>query len=78
MKIGLGVDLQVSMVSDFKLNEIDQIIEDVYDVADRKVIKKIRSGEILIQSVRDYCTYMTERYQFDPKAVSEVLKLKPQ
>lgn len=68
-------DMKVSFVSDWRDNEYDELLNDNIDVADRKIIKEINKGLLLINSVSDYCDHMVRCYATRPKIVSEILKL---
>ena len=58
MNFRFGEELRATFVSDFRRNELDQINDDVHDVADRATRKKLDRGELIIHTVKDYCDYM--------------------
>jgi hypothetical protein len=58
MSYRFGEDLKATFISDFKRNELDQINDDIHDVADRMTLKKLNRGELTIQTVKDYCEHM--------------------
>lgn len=53
-----GVDLKAKFFSDFKRNELDQVNGDIHEVADRKTLKQLGTGELMIGTARDYCDHM--------------------
>ncbi|MBL1415745.1 hypothetical protein MK852_03090 [Shewanella benthica] len=70
-----GFDLKPSFVSDFKYNELDQINHDIHDSATKTIAKEMEKGNLVIETVKDYCEYMVRCYQVNPKEVSYILKL---
>ena len=68
-----GEDLKASFTSDWKLNELDHLLEDIQDVADKKAMKELSSGIKVIRTVRDYCEFMVRCYQNKPNEVVRVL-----
>lgn len=64
---------QVSFVSDFRRNEFDKLLDDVRDVADWSVLRRIESGDLEIATVADYCDHMVRCYKTKPDAVAAVL-----
>ena len=70
-----GVDLNPSFVSDFRRNELDQIGDDITDVADRAVVKQLESGQLVIRTVGDYCDHMVRCYEMKPEDVKHVLEM---
>ena len=68
-----GEDLTNSEKSDFKYGELDQILHDVRDVADRQTIKRMNSGQLVIRCVRDYCQHMRSCYQENEREVANTL-----
>lgn len=70
-----GVDLKPSFVSDFRRNELDQIDDDIHDVADRAVAKQFESGQLVIRTVRDYCDHLIRCSQTKPKEVERIFEL---
>ncbi len=39
-----GDDLKATFVSDFRRNELDQVNDDIHDVADRAIARELGSG----------------------------------
>lgn len=70
-----GKDLKSSFASDFKFNELDKIDQDIRDVADRKILKQLSEGSLVILTVQDYCDHMVRCYASKPAEVIYVLKL---
>jgi len=68
-----GEDLKATFISDFKRNELSRILDDIWDVADRQVAEELKSGVLVIRTVRDYCDYMVRCYGTRPKDVRYVL-----
>lgn len=68
-----GEDLFASFVSDFRYNELDQVLHDLRDVADREICKELDAGTVLIQTVGDYCEHMVRCYKTKPKDVAMLL-----
>lgn len=64
---------QVSFVSGFRRNEFDKLLDDVRDVADRSVLRRIESGELEIATVGEYCEHMVKCYKSKPDDVAAVL-----
>ena len=58
MSFRFGEDLEATFVSDFKRNELDQINDDIHDVADRAMREKLDRGELTIHTVKDYSDHM--------------------
>jgi len=70
-----GKDLKASFVSDFKANEFDQLDNDIKDVSDRRLLKELSSGMLVIHTVSDYCDHMVRCYYIKPKDVARILQL---
>ncbi len=68
-----GEDIKASFVSDFKLNELDILLEDIHDVADKQTEKELNSGTAVIRTVGDYCEHMVRCYRTKPKEVARIL-----
>lgn len=74
-----GDDLKASFVSTlkdvltYKDNELDEILIDIRDVADRRTLKKLNNGELVIRTVGDYCEFMVNGFRDKPKLVIEIL-----
>lgn len=69
-----GVDLKSSFVSDFRRNELDQVNDDIHDVADRAIAKELASGQLTIQTVGDYCDHMVRCSKTRPKDVKNLFR----
>jgi hypothetical protein len=70
-----GKELKASFVSDFKENEYDKVDHDIKEVADRSILKELSSGQLIIQTVKDYCDHMVRCYENNPSAVRHVLQI---
>ena len=70
-----GVDLKPSFVSDFRRNELDQIDDDIHDVADQAVAKQFESGQLVIRTVGDYCNHLIRCSQTKLKDVERIFAL---
>ncbi len=74
-----GDDLKASFVSTwkdvltYKDNELDEILYDIRDVANRQTLKKLNNGDLVIRTVGDYCEFMVSGYRTKPKLVIEIL-----
>lgn len=75
LDILFGEDLKASFVSDWKENEFDKLLYDIRDVADRKTLKKLDSGELVIRTLGEYCEYMVRCYRTKPNEVIRVLHI---
>lgn len=53
-----GQELKAAPVSDFKANQFDIVDGDIRDVADRRLLKEMAQGKLLIQTVGDYCEHV--------------------
>jgi hypothetical protein len=71
-----GETLKASFVSDFKYSELDKIDFDIRDVADKKTLKELGSGTLVIRTVGDYCEHMVRCYRTKPEEVIYVLQIK--
>lgn len=72
-----GEDLKASFVSDFRMNELDQLNDDIRDVADRQILKELDSGSLVIRTVFDYCNHMIRCVRLKPEEVGRVLQQSP-
>ena len=70
-----GVDLKCSFVSRLQENEYDNILDDIRDVAGRKITKELNNGFLTIHTVGDYCAHMMRCYETMPERVSRILRL---
>lgn len=70
-----GEDLKCSFVSKLQDNEYDHILDDIRDVADRKITKELNKGLLTIRTVGDYCGHMVRCYEIKPERVSRILRL---
>lgn len=68
-----GSDLQSSFISDFRDNELDEILEDVRFVADKEALASINEGVLVIDTVHKYCDHMIASAQSNRKRVMQVL-----
>lgn len=73
MDFRFGEDLKATFASDFKRNELDQINDDIHDVADRATRKKLARGELTIYTVKDYCDHMIRCNNTNASEVANVL-----
>jgi len=79
----LDLDNEMSFVDDFKVeqrktwfsneNQLDEILEDIYFVADKVARAQIEQGELTIETVGDYCCFMSAQYNIKPKRVVKLL-----
>lgn len=72
-EVDLTTHFTVKPSSFFKRNEFDIISDDINDVANNRMLKKIRKGEVEIRTVGEYVNYMIECYRENPKMVESVL-----
>lgn len=70
-----GKELDASFVSDWSYNELDQVLHDVRDVADRNIIKELEAGNLIIETLEKYCNHMIRCYKTEPKEVIYALGL---
>lgn len=70
-----GKDLKASFVSDFRVNESEQLDRDIKDVADDRILKELRSGALVIRTIRDYCEHMVRCYRANPDEVKRLLAI---
>jgi len=68
-----GADLKASFFSDFKRNELDQVNDDIHDVAGRKTLKQFGAGKLTINTVRDYCDHMVRSSSGNRAEVMKIL-----
>lgn len=70
-----GKELKSSFVSNFRSNEFDKIDQDIRDVADKKILKELSQGLLIISTVGEYCDHMVRCYASKPGEVTYLLKL---
>lgn len=70
-----GQELKAAPASDFKANEFDIIDDDIKDVADKRLLKEMAQGLLVIQTVGDYCEHMVRCSALKPKEVARILRL---
>lgn len=70
-----GHELKAAPASDFKSNEFDVIDDDIKDVADRRLLKEMSQGVLVICTVGEYCDHMVRCSSLKPKEVARVLRL---
>ena len=70
-----GQELKAAPPSDFKPNEFDLIDDDIKDVADKRLLKEMAQGLLVIQTVGDYCEHMIRCSALKPQAVARILRL---
>ncbi|MBR0566158.1 hypothetical protein J5J83_08520 [Azoarcus sp. L1K30] len=70
-----GHELKAAPASDFKSNEFDIIDDDIKDVADSLLLKKMLQGVLVIRTVGEYCDHMVKCSSLKPKEVARVLRL---
>lgn len=68
-----GVDLDSSFQSYFRYNELDQVLHDIRDVANKSVLAEINSGRREISTVLEYCNHMVLCYETEPDEVEAVI-----
>lgn len=69
-----GQDLVATSRSDFSINEMDKILDDIRDACDKELLKKINTGELIIVTVEDYCNHMCICFEKKPSHVIKILK----
>ena len=70
-----GHELKADPPSDFKWNQFDIIDGDIRDVADKRILKEMAQGKLVIQTVGDYCEHMVRCSGINPEEVARVLRL---
>jgi len=70
-----GHELKASPASDFKLNQFDIVDGDIKDVANKRLLKEMAQGKLVIQTVGDYCEHMVRCSSINPEEVVRVLRL---
>lgn len=70
-----GQELKAAPATDFKANEFDAIDDDIKDVADKRLLKEMEQGRLVIQTVGDYCEHMVRCSSLKPKEVARILRL---
>jgi hypothetical protein len=70
-----GYELRAVPASCFKLNEFDLIDNDIKDVSDRQLLKKMSQGALVICTVGEYCDHMVKCCLIKPNEVAQVLRL---
>lgn len=70
-----GVDLKASFVSDFKRNELTIVDDDIHDVADKHVSRKLANGSLTIFTVLDYCDHLVACYKSKPSGVIRIREM---
>ncbi len=62
-----------SIFNMFKSNEFDELLDDIRDSSNSKMLKKIENGDLEIESVGGYLEHMVNCYSLNPKMVINVL-----
>jgi hypothetical protein len=70
-----GQELKAAPASDFKANEFDVVDGDIKDVADKRLLKEMTQGVLVIQTVGDYCDHMVRCSTIKPEEVARILRL---
>ena len=70
-----GEELKSSFTSNFRANEFDKIDQDIRDVADKRILKQLGQGLLIISTVGEYCDHMVRCYASNPVEVTYLLKL---
>jgi hypothetical protein len=70
-----GQELRAKPGSDFKTNQFDIVDGDIKDVADKRLLKEMAQGRLVIQTVGDYCEHMVRCSSINPEEVVRVLRL---
>jgi hypothetical protein len=73
--IQFGHELKAAPASAFRTNEFDLIDDDIKSVADRQILREMSRGDLVIQTVGDYCTHMVRCSALKPKDVASVLRM---
>lgn len=68
-----GRELKAVRVSDFESNEFDKIDDDIRGVADKRALKEMSRGSLVIHTVNDYCNHMVRCSLIKPDDVVRVL-----
>lgn len=71
-----GQELKATAASEFKFNQFDIVDGDIRDVADKRVLKEMAQGRLVIQTVGDYCDHMVRCSRINPEEVVRVLRLR--
>lgn len=75
MDARFGQELKADRASDFKANQFDVIDCDIRDVADKRLLKEMAQGVLVIRTVGDYCEHMVRCRRIKPEEVARVLRL---
>ncbi|GKT21936.1 hypothetical protein [Acidovorax sp. SUPP3334] len=70
-----GQELRANPVSDFKENQFDIVHNNIKDVADKRLLKEMAQGRLVIRSVGEYCEHMVRCSNINPEEVVRVLRL---
>lgn len=70
-----GQELRANPASDFKANQFDIVDGDIKDVADKRLLKEMAQGKLVIQTVGDYCEHMVRCSSINPEVIVRVLRL---
>jgi len=70
-----GKELKANPASDFKVNQFDIVGGDIKDVADKRLLKEMAQGKLVIQTVGDYCEHMVRCSSIYPEEVVRGLYL---
>jgi hypothetical protein len=70
-----GEELRAAPATDFRFNEFDTLDEDIKWVADKRLLREMATGKLVIRTVADYCDHMVHCSRLNIERVAEVLKL---
>lgn len=70
-----GQELKANPASDFKANQFDILDSEIKDVVDKRLLKEMAQGKLIIQTVGDYCEHMVRCSSINPEEVARVLRL---
>jgi hypothetical protein len=71
-----GEKLKAAPASDFRPNEFDALDDDIKWVADRRLLREMARGDLVIHTVGDYCDHMVRCSHINAARVAEVLNLR--
>jgi len=70
-----GEELTAAPPTYFRFNEFDTLDEDIKWVADKRLLREMETGNLVIRNVEDYCDHMVNCSRFNNERVAEILKL---
>lgn len=70
-----GEELKAAPPTYFRFNEFDTLDEDIKWVADKRLLREMATGNLVIRTVEDYCDHMVHCSRLNNERVAEILKL---